>query len=61
MQKCTACYTPPGVRELGDFNDCSNRAGALLFFDLYFVGVTVIVHLFVAVLIDSYFAFIKGR
>jgi hypothetical protein len=57
--QCVECYTLVEGGQKFDFSDCSNRRFALFFFDVYFVGVTVIMHLFVAVLIDSYFAFIK--
>ena len=55
---CTDCHMLAGG-EMVDYSDCGSRQGAIIFFDLYTVGVSVIMLLFVAVLIDSYFAFIK--
>jgi hypothetical protein len=57
---CTNCYMSPGG-ELVDFSDCGSKSGAIAFFDLYMVGVSVIMLLFVAVLIDSYFAFMTEQ
>ena len=59
--ECKECYLPENASGEGlqDFTDCSSRAGALLFFDVYCVGITVLKNLFVAVLIESYFAFTK--
>jgi hypothetical protein len=66
--KCKACYVSVQVQqgatvatEPKDFNDCGNRTGVLVFFDLYVLGVTIIMHLFMTVLVDSYFAFMKEQ
>ena len=57
---CTNCYMSPGG-QLVDFSDCGSRNGAILFFDLYILGVSVIMLLFVAILINSYFAFVTEQ
>ena len=47
------------LRTAADVNDCGHRTGVLVFFDL--LGVTIIMHLFMTVLVDSYFAFMKEQ
>jgi len=58
--RCTNCIlNKRGQWE--DYNDCGGRIGAVIFFDIYYLGVTyVLLNLFVAVLLDNFFTFTGG-